>query len=87
MAEWRVKVHKARRRAFLTVLVAVRFRSCLKRQGGLRRIESFSYMIPNVLGTGEREQWEDERERERERVMGEVNIVSGSDVCLPRVHT
>jgi hypothetical protein len=42
---------------YLTLIAAVRFQSCLnkkhRRSGGLVRIESFSYMIPEILGEGE----------------------------------
>ncbi|GAX85808.1 hypothetical protein CEUSTIGMA_g13223.t1 [Chlamydomonas eustigma] len=53
IADWRKRIHAARRRTYMTVLAAVRFRSCLAakaKKTGLRRIESFSYMIPNLLG-------------------------------------
>lgn len=53
VAEWRIRVHHARKRALLVVLVCVRLRQGLKRPTRLRRMESFSYMIPLALGEGE----------------------------------
>ncbi|GAX76453.1 hypothetical protein CEUSTIGMA_g3898.t1 [Chlamydomonas eustigma] len=54
IAAWRLRVHQARRRTLLLLVCVFRFRSCLKRKGssggGLHRIDSFSYMIPQMLG-------------------------------------
>ncbi len=68
VAEWRIRVHQARRRVALTVMAAVRFRACL-RKGSLRHASSMScdargvaslpmgpcgYVIPLLLGEGEK---------------------------------
>jgi hypothetical protein len=58
IAKWRLKVLHARRRVFLAVMGVIRFWKALGKRrpkggkGGLKRIDSFSYMIPELLGNG-----------------------------------
>ncbi|KXZ56043.1 hypothetical protein GPECTOR_2g1595 [Gonium pectorale] len=52
-AEWRLRMHAARRRALLLVGAAARWQVALSRRPGpkrLPRVNSFSYYIPQVLG-------------------------------------
>ncbi|GAX76450.1 hypothetical protein CEUSTIGMA_g3895.t1 [Chlamydomonas eustigma] len=54
VAEWRIRIYLAKRRTYLALIAALRFQSCLRskkgRSGVLVRIDSFSYMIPEILG-------------------------------------
>ncbi|KAG2494492.1 hypothetical protein HYH03_007261 [Edaphochlamys debaryana] len=52
-ADWRLRVHQARRRALLAVMAASRWQMALTQRPGpkrLPRVNSFSYYIPQVLG-------------------------------------
>lgn len=48
-AEWRTRVHAARRRVLLIILVYVRWSSVLRRKRRMPRVNSFSYYIPAVF--------------------------------------
>lgn len=50
VAEWRVRVHAARRRVMLVVLTAVRLQRGLSHPRRMQRVDSFSLYIPIVLG-------------------------------------
>lgn len=52
MAEWRVRMHAARRRTMLVIRAMVLMRSGVRRTSRLSRVDSFSYMIPDILGAG-----------------------------------
>ena len=45
---WRTNVHSARRRVILVVLVTIRLRQGLNHPQRLRRVDSFSFYIPQV---------------------------------------
>eukprot|EP00798_Chlamydomonas_sp_ICE-L_P015967 gene15967-22098_t len=49
VAEWRIRCHKARRRAILVVLTCIRLQRGLIKPNRLRRIDSFSFYIPIIL--------------------------------------
>lgn len=48
-AEWRTRLHAARRRVLLIVLVYVRWSSVLRRKRRMPRVNSFSYYIPAIF--------------------------------------
>uniref|UniRef100_A0A7S2VUP2 Uncharacterized protein n=1 Tax=Chlamydomonas chlamydogama TaxID=225041 RepID=A0A7S2VUP2_9CHLO len=50
VAEWRMRVHRCRRRVIIVVLTVVRLQRGLKRPLRLRRVDSFSFFIPLALG-------------------------------------
>lgn len=56
VAQWRVKVHAARKRVILVVWGMIRFKSTIKMRSRLRRVDTWGYMIPSLLGPGERQQ-------------------------------
>ena len=54
VAQWRTRVHAARRRTILVVMAAVRLQTALRgnnRRRKMRPVDSFSHCIPGVLGT------------------------------------
>lgn len=56
VAQWRVKVHAARKRVILVVWGMIRFKSTIKMRSRLRRVDTWGYMIPSLLGPGARQQ-------------------------------
>ena len=49
-AEWRIRIHRARRRVILIVMTAVRFKRGLGHPHRMNRVDSFSLYIPLALG-------------------------------------
>lgn len=47
---WRVRVHRARRRAMLVVWTVIALRRGLRRRQRPHRVDSFSFVIPQALG-------------------------------------
>ena len=50
VAEWRLRVHRARRRVIMVVMTVVRLKRGLGHPQRMHRVDSFSFYIPLALG-------------------------------------
>ena len=50
VADWRLRIHRARRRVIMIVMTAVRFKRGLGHPQRLNRVDNLSFFIPLALG-------------------------------------